>query len=104
MSIDDVKGAKLEAYDDQGEYASTSFVLDDDTIIVHSAFALGPFRGQIFSEVWVRREMSWKLKSQMLAIHELHTVTTTTSTEKASWWPFAGEKEKADTDASTTTQ
>ncbi|CAK9008271.1 unnamed protein product [Durusdinium trenchii] len=60
----------MHAYEETGEYASSAMVLDDDTVIVSSPFAfnsnLGKVTGQMMSEMWVRKEKEWKLKSTMM--------------------------------------
>mmetsp|Transcript_3260 Transcript_3260/g.8984 ORF Transcript_3260/g.8984 Transcript_3260/m.8984 type:complete len:265 (-) Transcript_3260:190-984(-) len=62
----------FHAYDNDGEYASTAFAVDDDTVVIEGKFSFNnAVRGQIFSELWIRKDAEWKLKGMMLAIQEM---------------------------------
>jgi len=61
----------LRAYEEQGDYKSNTFVVDDNTVIVEGHFAFSALKGQIFSELWVREGEEWKLRSAMLAFQEM---------------------------------
>lgn len=66
----------FRAYEEKGEYTSTAFVVDDNTVIVEGRFTFNAVSGQIFSELWVRAGEEWKLKSMMLAFQEMQTGAT----------------------------
>lgn len=76
----------LRAYEEQGDYKSNTFVVDDNTVIKEGHFAFSAVRGQIFSEMWIRQGEEWKLRSMMLAFQELQPGaklgTNETATEK----------------------
>lgn len=65
----------MRAYEDEGEYASTAMVVNDDTVVVSGPFSfksdLGEVKGQMLSEMWVRKEKEWKLQSAMMVFQAL---------------------------------
>merc|ERR1712194_756412 len=97
----------LKAYAENGEYAASSFVIDDDTLMLESAFANNKFQGHIFSEAWVRVNKEWKLRSQMIAVQkkisDLGEPPATTTEEKKSWLPgfLGGSSEKSESETTT---
>ncbi|CAE8614314.1 unnamed protein product, partial [Polarella glacialis] len=66
----------LVAYQEDGKFSSSGVVVDDNTVLVQSAFSFDAAEGkkvlgQIFSEMWVRNGQRWKLRSTMLAIEDV---------------------------------
>jgi len=65
----------MKGYQEDGSYASTALVVDDNTVLVSSPLTwtsgVRTVRGQTSSELWVRVGLQWKLRSMMLAIQEL---------------------------------
>mmetsp|Transcript_3462 Transcript_3462/g.10532 ORF Transcript_3462/g.10532 Transcript_3462/m.10532 type:complete len:313 (-) Transcript_3462:76-1014(-) len=55
---------------EQGDYASTRFVVDDDTVLISGAVLLGGARGRKVSQTWVRQGAEWRIKSEMLDIQD----------------------------------
>lgn len=64
--------SKINPVEDQGEFAATSFVVDDDHVIVSSRLAFDAVHGQVLSQEWVRvGDDDWKIKSDMIVFQEL---------------------------------
>eukprot|EP00931_Biecheleriopsis_adriatica_P115225 TRINITY_DN91043_c0_g1_i1.p1 TRINITY_DN91043_c0_g1~~TRINITY_DN91043_c0_g1_i1.p1 ORF type:complete len:323 (+),score=89.76 TRINITY_DN91043_c0_g1_i1:61-969(+) len=84
----------MKAYADEGEYASSAVVVDDNVVMVSSpvefAAKAGTVKGQMRSEMWVRVGQQWKLRSMMFAIEEVKDSSAVPALPTKDWQSALG--------------
>jgi len=102
---------EMKAYSDEGEFAASAMVVDDNTVLVSSPFSFaakqGIVKGEILSIMWVRLGLQWKIQSMMLAIRDVSEAETSLrgyrATEAATATPEPERKDAFSSSAEPTT-